>query len=780
MTGTPSRPGCRRMKRRATFAGLAVLALLTLTLTAVAVPERPVAAQGPAPTIIPKPISMRISASVCPLTAGSRILVDDDQEVMHLGEYLSQVIRQSTRLILPISLRGSEATSSPTVLVLTTEKANPALGPEGYELSIKPKEIRLRARTGQGLFYAIQTLRQILPAELAPDSPDPAPSLFNLPCVQVEDQPRFGWRGLLLDCGRHFMSKDFVKRYIDLLALHKMNRLHWHLTEDQGWRIEIKKYPNFTAKGAWRRTEDGVVYGGFYTQDDIREVVAYAQSRYVTVIPEIEMPGHSVAALAAYPELSCTGGPFEVQNYWGIHPDVYCPGNERTFEVLEDVLSEVLDLFPAPYIHIGGDECPKDRWKACPKCQARIKAEGLKNEAELQSYFIKRIEKFLQSKNRRLIGWDEILEGGLPAQATVQSWRGFEGAVAAARSGHDTIVSPTQYAYFDYDLETTDLRKVFDFEPVPKGLAAAGQHHILGGECNMWSEQAPQETIDGKLFPRILAMAERLWSPAKDKNFEEFQRRAWARGDRLKGIGVEVGGECRALKLSPAFRPDTKKITVALRPLETGLTLRVTTDGTLPTLKSPRYDSPLTILNTGLVQARAFKGDRSYGDLVAQPVVVHQALGKPVRRLTVYSPQRTAGGDMALTDGIRGNPILDEGTWQGYLGQDLDVIVDMGETRPIGTIALGFLQDSSHDVFMPSTVDFAVSDDGTNYRPVGRAVNTVAKDNPDLTVKDFGARLLSVQGRYVRITAHSIGVCPPPHPNVGEKSWLFTDEIVID
>ncbi len=734
----------------------------------------------PAFPVIPKPLSFKVEPGRFSLSSESRILVDDTEECMHLGEYLSQVIRQATRLILPISLRASEGTSSPTVLVLTTDKADRALGPEGYELTIGSREARVRASAGPGLFYGIQTLHQLLPpaSETVPAADVPAP--VSLPCVRVQDRPRFGWRGLLLDCGRHFMSRDFVKRYIDLLALYKMNRLHWHLTEDQGWRIEIKKYPNFTAKGAWRRTEDGVVYGGFYTQDDIREVVAYAQRRYVTVIPEIEMPGHSVAALAAYPELSCTGGPFEVQNYWGVHPDVYCAGNERTFEVLEDVLSEVADLFPAPYIHIGGDECPKDRWKACPKCQARIKAEGLKNEDGLQSYFIKRIEKFLQTKNRRLIGWDEILEGGLPPQATVQSWRGFEGAVAAARSGHDTIVSPTKYAYFDYDLETTDLRKVFDFEPVPKGLTTAQQHHILGGECNMWSESAPQETIDGKLFPRILAMAERLWSPEKDRNFAEFERRAWEQSDRLQRAGVEVGDECHALNLIPTFRPETKKVTVALRPAEEGLILRVTTDGTPPTLNSPRYDSPLTILNTCRVLARAFKGDRPYGDLVAQPFALHQALGKPVRRFTVYNPRRAAGGDMALTDGIRGNALLDEATWQGYLGQDVDLIVDMGEIKPIGMIAVGFLQDSSHDVFMPSVVDFAVSDDGTNFRPAGRAVNTVAKDNPDLMIKDFSARPMAVQGRFVRITAHNIGVCPPPHPDLGEKTWLFTDEIIIN
>ena len=315
------------------------------------------------------------------------------------------------------------------------------------------------------------------------------------------------------------MEKDFVKRYIDLLALYKMNVLHWHLTEDQGWRIAIDKYPKLTEVGAWRDDGQGGKYGGFYTKEDIREVIEYATERGITVVPEIELPGHSQAALAAYPQFSCTGGPFEVETEWGVFKEIYCAGNDSTFIFLEDVLSEVMELFPSEYIHIGGDEVPKYRWEHCEKCQRRIHIEGLYDEHELQSYFISRIGNFLATKERKMIGWDEILEGGLPEGATVQSWRGFDGAKTAVLSGHQAIVSPTSHAYFDYGLNDIDLEKVYEFNPIPEGISQKEEILVLGGECNMWSERAPQHKVDSKVFPRMIAMSEVLWSGNDQKNF---------------------------------------------------------------------------------------------------------------------------------------------------------------------------------------------------------------------------------------------------------------------
>jgi len=744
-------------------------------------PHNRTAASGPTPLILPQPVSMRITATVFPLTALTRIVVDEGEEADRLGQYLSQLVRKATGLILPISTRMGQPSDFNKTLVLTTQGVKGKPGTEGYELSIKPGGLQLKAATPQGLFYGIQTIRQLLPPVPAGSAgPDSSPASFNLPCVEIEDAPRFPWRGLNLDCGRHFMTKDFIKRTIDLLAEFKMNRLHWHLTEDQGWRIEIKRYPEFTRKGAWRKTEDGVVYGGFYTQDDIREVVSYAQSRSVMVIPEIEMPGHSVAALASYPELSCTGGPFEVQNYWGVHPDVYCAGNDKTFEVLEGVLSEVADLFPAPYIHIGGDECPKVRWQACPKCQARIKAEGLKDESELQSYFIKRIERFLLTKKKRLIGWDEILEGGLAPQATVQSWRGFEGAVAAARSNHDTIVSPTRHTYLDYDLKTTDLRKVYVFEPIPEGLTPAARDHILGGEANMWTEYAPQETIDSKLFPRLLALAERLWSPSTARNFEEFQRRSWRQTDRLKVEGVQVGEEASPLSLQPAYSAEDRRIIVNIKKEENDLAVRYTTDGTLPTLQSMLFASPLVITASSQVRARAFKGEKPYGETVSASFTVHQAWGATVQLKNPISLKWPGGGAAGLTDGLRGRADMDDRAWHGFEGTELDAVVDLGAPKTIQAVSVGFLQDSSHAIFMPPAVEFFVSDDGTNFRPVGSAANTMAKDDPEPTVREFGVKFEPTQGRYIRIAARTIEVCPAGHPLAAQKAWLFVDEILID
>jgi len=493
--------------------------------------------------VIPKPAQLIEKSGFFQIKPGTRILFSaGNTEAQQIAELLTQKINTASGYALAASpIAISEAVVD--AIFLTTNGSPANLGPEGYQLSVEPHSITLRAPAPAGLFYGTQTIRQLLPPEIENDTVVTDPELWRIPCVQITDQPRFVWRGMLLDCCRHFMTKDFVKRYLDLLAYYKMNRLHWHLTEDQGWRIEIRKYPDLIETSAWRQEADGTIYGGYYTQADVREVVQYAAERYITVIPEIELPGHATAALAAFPQLSCTGGPFKVLSEWGIFKDVYCAGNEATFEFLENVLSEIIELFPAPYIHIGGDECPKDRWQNCPKCQARIKAENLKDEFELQSYFIKRIEKFLNAHHRQIIGWDEILEGGLAPGATVQSWRGIEGAVAAAKSGHHAIVSPVSHAYFDQTIEKINLEKTYQFNPVPVGLSAAEEKLILGGECNMWTEHAPQEVIDSRMFPRILGICESLWTGPKNKNFNQFQQRVVNHYLRLSKMGVQYGPE---------------------------------------------------------------------------------------------------------------------------------------------------------------------------------------------------------------------------------------------
>ena len=431
---------------------------------------------------------------------------------------------------------------------------------EGYLLRAGPGGVTVEARTSAGLFYGTRTLLQILPPEIF-RSDAQSDTVWTVPGVEIRDEPRYAWRGLMLDTCRHYFPVEYVKTYIDLIALHKMNRFHWHLTEDQGWRIEIKKHPRLTEIGSMRRESprrgnrnsgDGTPYGPFfYTQDQIREVVAYAAERHVTIVPEIEMPGHAMAALAAYPGLSCTGGPHEVGTTWGVYDDIFCAGNPGVYQLLEDVLQEVLELFPGPFIHIGGDEAPKTRWKACAKCQAAIREHGLKDEHELQSHFIRHFDRFLQSKGRRLIGWDEILEGGLDPSATVMAWRGVGEGIKAARNGHDVVMSPNSNCYLDY-AQSKDpaepeaiggflpLETVYAFEPTPDGLTEDQRRHVLGVQGNLWTEYIfSPEKADYFAYPRACAIAEVGWSPADGRDFKDFRRRLDTHARRLKYAGVQ-------------------------------------------------------------------------------------------------------------------------------------------------------------------------------------------------------------------------------------------------
>ena len=503
-------------------------------------------------SIIPIPVEIRVDEGTFEINSDTRIKVNS--QAWQLGYQLKDMLI-STGYDLEII---KDANSSANLIVLSVDTSLKKIPEEGYNLKVTPENVLIQSSSQAGLFYGLQTLCQLLPVEIFQKNPE-TKTQWIIPCVAIEDYPRFKWRGMHLDVCRHFMPKEFVKKYIDLLALHKMNMFHWHLTEDQGWRIEIKKYPKLTEISAWRKETvvgrntnryDNTPHGGFYTQDEIREIVEYAKQRYITIVPEIEMPGHSVAALAAYPELSCTGGPFEVYTRWGVSKDVFCAGNEKTFEFLQDVLTEVMDMFPGPYIHIGGDECPKDRWKECQKCQERIRDEGLKDENELQSYFIKRIEKFLNAKGKKLVGWDEILEGGLAPRATVMSWRGEDGGIKAAVAGHDVVMAPNSHTYFDYyqaDRRNEPLanggfiplEKVYAYNPIPSALTEKQSDHVLGVQAQVWTEYiSTPEYAEYMACPRVCALSEVVWTLSSRKDYKDFYSRLQEHLKRLKFLDV--------------------------------------------------------------------------------------------------------------------------------------------------------------------------------------------------------------------------------------------------
>lgn len=507
--------------------------------------------------VIPVPVSLLELKGNFVFSEKSKIIISEiNVETKLVADFFATIVKNPTGITLSVE-QGNKPVNGSVFMMLDTIIKNS----EGYLLTVTSKKIIVRAKSAIGLFYAVQTLRQLMPVEVENQSVVEGMQL-SVPACEIKDEPRFVYRGMHLDVGRHLFPVASVKKYIDMIALHKMNTFHWHLTEDQGWRIEIKKYPKLTEVGAFREETlvgrggkkpyvyDGKPYGGFYTQDEIKEIVEYARSRFVTIIPEIEMPGHALAALAAYPELSCTGGPFKVFPRWGVVDDVYCAGKEETFKFLEDVLTEVIDMFPGTYIHIGGDECPKTKWEKCPLCQKRIKDEGLKDERELQSYFVQRIEKFLMSKGRKLIGWDEILEGGLAPEATVMSWRGTEGGIAAAKLKHDVIMTPNKFVYLDYYQCEPEgeplsiggyvpLEKVYSFNPMPQELTTEEQKYILGVQGNVWTEYiATPEHLEYMACPRMFAIAEIGWTPERLRDFDDFISRLDILKLRYDVIGI--------------------------------------------------------------------------------------------------------------------------------------------------------------------------------------------------------------------------------------------------
>jgi hexosaminidase len=501
-------------------------------------------------SIIPRPVQIEQKDGEFTLTQKTLLCIDSKHQ--KIGNYCQELFNISVNLNL--ELRNTLGKENAINFIIDTD---PSLYvKEGYRLEITSKTIEIKALGPEGLFYGIQSLRQLFPPEF--ESRCIKKEFWTLPCLEIVDYPRFQWRGYMLDCCRHFWPKNIIFQILDLMTLHKLNRFHWHLTEDQGWRIEIKKYPKLTEVGSKRRIEtkfneagtypDPTTYGGYYTQEEIKEIVQYAADRYIQVIPEIEMPGHSTAAIAAYPELSCTGGPFEVAHRWGVFRDVYCAGKEEVFKFNQDVLDEVLELFPSDIIHIGGDEVPKDRWKACPHCQAKMKAENIQSEEDLQTYFTNRIATYLHSKGRRLMGWNEILNKKLEPSAIGHFWMGkLDPIVSHLEQGRDFVVSRSTHIYLDHSYWHSSLRKVYGFDPIPTGLAPETAKHILGIEGPMWTEHVPTlQRIYWQTFPRLTAIAEIGWTPFECRDFASFYARLKSFNERLRCLGVSMASDKEA------------------------------------------------------------------------------------------------------------------------------------------------------------------------------------------------------------------------------------------
>jgi hexosaminidase len=743
--------------------------------------------------IIPQPVSMSLQQGQFIIDNNTSINFNSKQkDLASASKFLNSFIKTISGNELSVNAKKNKS------IVLNIKKTD-KIGDEGYLLTVSPTRVSITANTKAGIVYGLQSLIQVLP-QIRTNA------ALIVPCLNITDYPRFKYRGMHLDVCRHFFSADMVKEYINLMASYKFNTFHWHLTDDQGWRIEIKRYPKLTSVGAWRADRRGIpwsqceptkpgeatTYGGFYTQQQIKEIVAYAQERSITIIPEIEMPGHSEAALAAYPELSCTQQP-QTTITGGIYPkDIqsnYCVGNDSVFTFLQNVLTEVMQLFPSKYIHIGGDEVDKTSWKNCAKCQALKAKLGLKDEDELQSYFIHRIEKFVISKNRRIIGWDEILEGGLAPNATVMSWRGESGGIKAAKMKHDVVMTPGNPLYFDHYQAGpagepdaiggfNSLKMVYDYNPVSKELDAADTKYILGAQANVWTEFIPSVSqLEYMVLPRMLALAEAVWSPLESKDYNNFYHRV----QNQFRVFDQKGFNYCAGNFTVAIKPLSQngKLSVVLSSEIPDASIYYTTDGSQPDLTSKKYEGPVPIDSSVTMKAVVVIDGKVMGVVPAQQnFVMHKAIGRKVVYATRQSSYYPADGPNSLTDGVRGTAAVGK-YWHAFNGKDLVATIDLGAATSLQKITIGCLQHSVDWIFLPQSVTYEVSNDGNTFTNLGTVNNTISPEDKGTIIKDFTLNFAAQQARYVRVTAKNLGVCPKGHPGEGQPAWLFADEIIV-
>ena len=671
---------------------------------------------------------------------------------------------------------------------------------EAYKMEVNADRVLISAKGNAGFLYGVETLRQLLPTAIE-SSTLVSNESWEIPNLTITDHPRYRYRGLMLDVSRHFFEIDYLKETIDRLAMLKMNVLHLHLVDDQGWRIEIKKYPKLTEVGAWRvdqedkhwdgrdetSPEEEGTYGGFYTQDQLKDLVAYAATKNVEIIPEIEMPAHVTSAIAAYPELSCHERPVGVPS-GGVWPitDIYCAGKEGTFEFLENVLLEVMEIFPSKYIHVGGDEATKTNWAKCPDCKKRMQTEGLTNVEELQSYFIKRMERFISTHDKWLIGWDEILEGGLAPEATVMSWRGVDGGLKAASQGHDVIMTPGSHCYFDHYQGPqneeplawggyTPLSKVYTFDPTVDTMTEAEAKHVLGGQANLWSEQI--KTTDHSeymIFPRLAALSETLWSTKASRNWEDFSSRIVTMFERYDYMDINYAKSAYLVMEDVKIDMDTERASVTLNNEFTDADIRYTLNDDQLSDKAIKYTEPLKIDKTTKIHASLFKNDKPVGAPFNTTIQFHKGVGKKITFKEVYDDRYQGEGEFGMVNALRGTKNFTDGHWQAWLGKDMEAVVDLGEDTFIHEVILGTLENQGPGIYFPISVAVSVSSDGKNYKEVGVEKRDFAK-NPSSDLKEFKISFEAQSVRFVKVVATSMKTLPK-----GGDVWLFVDEILIN
>lgn len=765
--------------------------------------------------LIPKPHSVQVKAQSPAfwLDAHTTIVHGKGKAARRNAQFLQEYVRHRTGFDLRLSRRAPQANY---ILLSDGLQASQS---EAYRLSVQPSYISIQGASSAGTFYGMQTLRKSLPHNtMAGQVPGAEKRRIAFPEAVIDDAPRFAYRGAHLDVARHYVTPDSVRRFIDMLALHNINRFHWHLTDDQGWRLEIKKYPRLTSVGAQRAQTvigrntdryDGRPYGGYYTQKECRDLVRYAAERHITIIPEIDLPGHMQAALAAYPELGCTGGPYAVWEKWGVSDDVLCAGNDKIYTFIDDVLDEVIKIFPSEYIHVGGDECPKTRWKTCPKCQAKIKAEALTADAHhtaeerLQSYVIRHAEQHLGRRGRKLIGWDEILEGGLAPSATVMSWRGEAGGIEAARKGHDVIMSPNSYLYFDYyqtkNTETEPLaiggylplKTVYSYNPLPKQLTPEQARHIVGVQANLWTEYVPNfRHAEYMLLPRLAALSETQWSKPEDKKYDDFIRRLPHLLDLYREQRYNFAKHVYDVSASYTHEPG-RGIVARLSTIDHA-PVYYTLDGSVPTTASTPYLEPIVIAGDVQLRAAAFRRvgsprpgaaprtERSHVE--GEDFKFNLATARPIRLLQGINMQYRFAGPTTLVDGLQANNTnFQSARWLGFSREEMEAVIDLGQEQALRSVSFQAIVEKGSWIFDARRVEISTSPDGEHFVPVlSRDLPAALETTPNGIAQHHYELPEGTRTRYLKVRATPERSIPDWHQAAkGKPGFLFVDEIVV-